>query len=134
MRGVANERETAETPTRDRIAVYVRQLQHALGRRRREQAAHIEPGVSPAFVPREAGVFVGSGVPGLERRRAWWDLGVREPVDHHLAAGLPLDRIEDSAVVAMADDGHRGASEIRHGLDNATVMQIAVEHRLLARI
>jgi len=35
---------------------------------------------------------------------------------------------------AVADHRHRGAGEVRPGLDDAAVMQIAVEHRLLALV
>src|SRR6185312_13295357 len=44
------------------------------------------------------------------------------------------DRIENGAVGAMADHRHRGAGEIGLRLDGAAVVQIAVEHRFLARI
>ena len=134
MRGIADQRDAAEAPARDRIAVDVRQLQHVGGRRRREQAVHVEPGVAPALELIDASLLVGGGVPGLERRRTRWDLGVGEPVDHHLAARPMLDRIKDRPVIPVANHRHRRAGEIGRGLDDAAVVQIAVEHRLLVRI
>ena len=95
---------------------------------------HVEPRIGPALELIDASLLVGGGVPGFERRRARRNLRVGEPVDHHLAAGPLHHRIDDGAVITMADHRHRRAGEIRRGLDDAAIVQIAVEHRLLARI
>ena len=68
MRRIADQRHPAEAPARHRITIDVGQLQHRFGGRHRKQAAHVEPGKAPTFEWREAGVLVGRGVPGFQRR------------------------------------------------------------------
>ena len=52
----------------------------------------------------------------------------------HLAVGQRRDRIDDRAVGAMAHDHHGAPGQVRIACDDAAIVQVAVEHRRLARI
>ena len=121
MRGIPDQRDAGKAPARDRIAVHVRQLQHALGAR--EQALHVEPRIAPALIAIDRQRLVGDRIPGLERRRTAGYLRVGEPVDHHLAARQRRDGIDDGAMGAVADDHHRArrsdTDRLRRSRDSA---------------